>query len=139
MMRSYSELIAIPDFYDRIRYLQTSNDVGEYTFGGTRSINQTLYRSASWKRIRREVILRDNGCDLAHPDFPIGGRMIIHHIEPITLDDIANRAACVFDLNNLVCVSHKTHNTIHYATDVSEDISLTRMPNDTLLWPSVSH
>ena len=132
-MRTYSELVSIPLFEDRIRYLQTRNQVGLYTYGGSRSANQTFYHSSLWRDVRRKAILRDDGCDLAHPEHQISGRIYIHHIEPIDIDDIVNRSERLTDLNNLVCVSFDTHQMIHYAQDIPEAYK-ERAANDTVPW-----
>lgn len=132
-MRTYSELVSIPSFEDRIRYLQTLNSVGMYTYGGSRSLNQSFYHSSVWRDIRRKVILRDDGCDLAHPDYPIAGRIYIHHLNPIDVDDIVNFSEALTDLENLVCVSFDTHQMIHYSKDVPEPY-VERKPGDTVPW-----
>lgn len=134
--KSYSELITIPSYEDRYEYLKLGGSVGELTFNGHRYLNQKFYSSdPEWIRTKRQVIIRDNGCDMAHEDWPISGRVIIHHLNPITIEDLINRKPEIFDLDNLICVSHKTHNAIHYG-----DISLLslpiveRQPNDTCPW-----
>lgn len=133
--KTYSELIKIPFFEDRFNYLSLTGIVGETTFGGHRHLNQVLYKTEQWKRTRREVILRDNGCDLAHEDYPIGGSVYIHHINPITIEDILEERPFVFDLENLVCVSFKTHNAIHYGTeDLLSRGPVIRTKNDTCPW-----
>lgn len=134
--RSYSELIEIPTFDERFKYLRLKGSVGDFTFNGHRYLNQKLYRSEEWKSVRRRVIIRDNGCDLACDDHPIFGSVLIHHINPITIDDIVDRRSCVFDLENLVCVSFDTHNSLHYG---KEEILVptgwsSRTKNDTCLW-----
>ena len=136
MTKSYSELIKIPSYEERYEYLKLGGSVGELTFNGHRYLNQKFYSSdPEWKRIKREVIIRDNGCDMAHEDFPVNSKIIIHHINPITIEDLIKRNPIIFDLDNLVCVSHNTHNAIHYG-----DISLLslplieRVPNDTCPW-----
>lgn len=134
-MRSYSEALLYHDFERRFNYLKLDGVVAHSTFGGHRYLNQALYQSDEWKRIRREVILRDDGCDLAIPDRPIRGKILVHHINPITQEDIVNRAASIFDLDNLITVSFETHNALHYG-----DLSLVckqtieRMPYDTAPW-----
>lgn len=133
--KTYSELITISSFEERFEYLSLSGIVGDITFGGHRYLNQKLYQSPEWKSIKREVILRDNGCDLAHEDYPIKGHIYIHHINPISIEDILERRSCVFDLENLISASFITHNAIHYG---SEEL-LTRKPiirtkNDTCPW-----
>lgn len=122
--KSYSELISIPSYEERYEYLKLGGSVGELTFNGHRYLNQKFYSSdPDWKRAKRQAIIRDNGCDMAHEDFMIKGRVIIHHINPITIEDLINRNPSIFDLDNLICVSHDTHNAIHYG-----DISLLHLP-----------
>lgn len=124
MSKSYSELIKIPSYEERYEYLKLGGSVGELTFNGHRYLNQKFYSSdPEWKRIKREVIIRDNGCDMAHEDFPVNSKIIIHHINPITIEDLIKRNPMIFDLDNLVCVSMNTHNAIHYG-----DISLLALP-----------
>lgn len=122
--KSYSELIRIPSYEERYEYLKLGGSVGELKFNGHRYLNQKFYSSdPEWKRVKRKVIIRDNGCDMAHEDFMIGGKIIIHHLNPITIDDLVQRNPIIFDPDNLVCVSHNTHNAIHYG-----DISLLALP-----------
>lgn len=135
-MRTYSELITLPTYQERLEYLLLNGYVGDITFGGSRLLNQSFYQSYEWRRVRREVILRDNGCDLAHPDYLILGKLVVHHIEPLTIDDVKSGSSKIWDMDNLVCVSPITHNAIHYG-----DISLAqgtqlieRKPNDTCPW-----
>lgn len=133
--KTYSELIKIEKFEDRFDYLSLVGIVGETTFGGYRYLNQILYQTDKWKSTRREVILRDNGCDLAHPDYSINGSIYIHHINPITIDDILEERPCVFDLNNLICTTFRTHNAIHYGSkDLLPKAPVDRKKNDTCLW-----
>lgn len=132
--RSYSELIKIPIFIDRIKYLQTNSRVGENTFGGHRYLNQLLYSSSEWKQVRRQVVIRDDGHDLSHKDYPISGAICVHHINPISADDILNRRECVFDLENLISASFTTHNMIHYGEEFFLIEPIERKPNDTCLW-----
>lgn len=133
--KTYRELIAMDDFLDRYEYLRIGGIVGESTFGSNRYLNQILYRSYDWKKFRREMIIRDNGCDLAHPDYEIGGIIILHHINPITIDDVKNRRRCVFDPENVVCVSHRTHEAIHYGDDtLLMKGPVVRRPGDTIPW-----
>lgn len=116
--KSYSELIKIESFEERLKYLSLAGIVGETTFGGHRYLNQILYQSYKWKNeTRPEVILRDNGCDLGHEDYLINGSIYIHHINPITIDDVLEERPCVFDLDNLICTSFQTHNAIHYGIE----------------------
>lgn len=135
MYKTYSELIKIESFEDRFKYLSLSGTVGEATFGSHRHLNQTLYQTEKWKSTRREIILRDNGCDLAHNDYSIYGTIYIHHLNPITIDDILEERPCVFDLENLVCTTFRTHNAIHYGTeDLLPRKVVERKRNDTCPW-----
>lgn len=136
MSKTYSELLTLQTFEERFQYLKLDGKIGEDTFGWDRYLNQVLYRSAEWRRFRREIILRDNGCDMAHPDYPINGNLIIiHHLNPITKQDIVNRSPNLFDPENVVCVSHRTHNAIHYGVEEAPiQKPITRMPNDTCPW-----
>lgn len=97
-------------------------------------MNQALYQSEEWKRTRRKIILRDNGCDLAIPDRPIHGRILVHHLNPITTEQIADRDKAIFDPDNLITVSFETHNAIHYGNDVTIICSIERAKGDTILW-----
>ena len=137
MDKCYSELIEIPDFMERFEYLNHRTPVGERTFGGDRWLNQAFYKSKEWLRIRNQVIIRDNGCDMAHPDFPIRGRLIVHHINSITAKDIESRADVLFDMENLILVSNPTHDAIHYSDagllEFAEPF-VERTPGDTTLW-----
>lgn len=136
---SYNTLITYPTFAERFRYLKLNSKVGKETFGKSRYLNQLLYRSPEWKSIRREVIIRDDGNDLGTPDCPIPGRIYIHHMNPITEEDILNRDPKVFDLNNLISVSFRTHQAIHYGSEEMLDSFelVERLPNDTSPWKGV--
>lgn len=133
--KSYSELCLFESFEERFEYLKLLGIVGEETFGFDRYLNQGLYRSSEWRHIRRQVILRDNGCDLGIFDREIHGSLVVHHINPINADDIKYRIDDIFDMENLITASLMTHNAIHYG-----DVSLLptgpieRTKNDTLLW-----
>lgn len=135
MYRSYPELIKIESFEDRFNYLSLSGIIGDITFGGHRYLNQILYQTEEWKRTRREIIIRDDGCDLAHEEYPIGGSIYIHHMNPITIEDILERRPCVFDLNNLISTSFQTHNALHYGVEDNLPKKYTpRKIGDTCLW-----
>ena len=136
MVRTYSELSRIPDFLGRFRYLKLTGKVGEDTFGFDRWLNQVFYRSSEWKQVRREVLLRDDACDLGHPDHPTSGRLIIHHMNPITERDIANREEILLNPEYLITVTHLTHNAIHYGDEslLTETEWKERTPNDTSPW-----
>lgn len=114
MIRSYSELMSIPTFEERFEYLKLNGTVGEMTFGSKRYLNQTFYRSSIWKSLRNRIIIRDNGCDLGIEDRPIYGRVIIHHINPLTELDVLSNSPSMVDPENLICVSHMTHEAITY-------------------------
>lgn len=135
MMKSYSELIRIPSFEERFQYLRINGIVGEETFGCDRYLNQIFYKSEEWKRIRRRVIIRDNGCDLAWDEYEIKGIIVIHHINPITKEDILNRSSKLFDLENLICASVNTHKAIHYGNEEMLPKKIVeRTMNDTCPW-----
>ena len=140
MKKTYTELIQIPDFEDRINYLKVYGRVAKETFGYDRYLNQMLYRLPEWKEVRRKVILRDNACDLAHPEHeihPYGRkvRILVHHINPITKQDILDRSDLVLNPENLVTVSHDTHEIIHYGFPEVRSLSFTeRTPYDTCPW-----
>ena len=135
MMKSYSELIRIPSFEERFQYLRINGIVGEETFGCDRYLNQIFYKSEEWKRIRRRVIIRDNGCNLAWDEYEIKGIIIIHHINPITKEDILDRSSKLFDLENLICTSVNTHKAIHYGNEEMLPKKIVeRTMNDTCPW-----
>ena len=135
IIKTYSELITIPTFIERFEYLKIGGAVGAATFGHDRYLNQILYNSEEWKRFRREIIIRDNACDLACEDYEIFKYVIVHHINPITVEDVINRNPMIFDPENVVCTSLRTHNAIHYG---DKDLLITepiiRTPNDTCPW-----
>ena len=112
--RNYREMIRLQTFEERFKYLSLRGSVGEETFGFDRYLNQNFYRSVEWRQLRTKVIVRDGGFDLGHEDFPISGRVIIHHINPLQPNDIKHSTDALFDLDNLITVSHDTHNAIHY-------------------------
>nr|DAO38790.1 MAG TPA: NinG protein [Caudoviricetes sp.] len=134
MIRSYSEMMELESYEDRLVYLSLGGIVSHPTFGGSRYLNQALYRSYEWRAFRNDIIIRDNGCDLACEDFPINDKILIHHINPLTLDDIKQRSRNIFDPDNVVCVSHLTHEAIHYGTEILNRSMIDRTPNDTTLW-----
>lgn len=135
MTKCYSKLIELPTFEERFQYLKLQGIVGEMTFNGHRYLNQKLYQCSEWESIRRKVIIRDRGCDLACEGEEIGGIILVHHINPITIGDVVERRDCVFDLENLISTSLRTHNGIHYGDDsVLYRHFATRTKNDTCLW-----
>lgn len=136
-MKRYSELCKLDSFVERFRYLTLVGSVGSETFGSHRFLNQELYQSSEWQRIRNLVIVRDNGCDLAFPGREIRGSITVHHINPVTIDDILARRQTVLDPEFLVCVSNDTHQAIHYGdeTKLYPD-PIERKPFDTCPWRS---
>lgn len=135
MIKTYSELIAFQTYEERFRYLQLKGAVGKDTFGYDRYLNQILYNSQEWKRFRDKIIIRDNGCDLACEGYDIHGRILVHHINPIRVDDVVNRNPIVFDPENVVCVTHNTHNAIHYGDESLLVLApVERTKNDTCPW-----
>ena len=135
-MRTYSELIKIPSFIERFRYLKLGGYIGEETFGFDRWLNQYFYKTKEWRDVRNQEILRDNACDLAHPDRPTFGRLIIHHMNPITEKDIVNRSDILLDPEYLITTVHDTHNAIHYGDEslLMLDTPIIRKPNDMCPW-----
>ncbi len=136
MNKSYSELIKITSYIDRFRYLRIGGKTGDQTFGTERYLNQILYKSAEWKSFRQDIIIRDQGMDMGLDGFPISGIILIHHINPITAEDILNRRSIIFDTENVISVSQRTHNAIHYGDEglLDVDILVERTPNDTCPW-----
>lgn len=135
-IRTYSELIQIPTFEERVEYLLTKSSVGVDTFGHDRYLNQRLYKSRQWLRIRDEVIARDLGRDLAVPGYEIfdGDTIIVHHMNPITIDDVVNGSELVFDPEYLITTKLPTHNIIHYGSTGDLLVLTERRPNDTCPW-----
>lgn len=135
MTKSYLELIRFKTFEERFRYLSLIGSVGSTTFGYDRYLNQLLYHSKEWRRTRDDIIVRDEACDLGIPDRLIHSRILIHHINPITIEDVEYNNPCVFDPNNLICTTHDTHNALHFG-DESQLLQLpkTRTKGDTRLW-----
>lgn len=147
MIKTYSEVLSYVTFEERLAYLLIGGFVGEATFGSKRWANQHFYRSKEWKTFRDKIILRDNGCDLAHPDYPIVSSgcskrngLVLHHIMPCTIDDILeHNLDKLLNPDNVICVSYRTHRMIHYGYDVlmSELENKDRKPNDMCPWKEV--
>lgn len=135
MIRTYSELMTMASFEDRFRYLQLNGVVGNETFGFDRYMNQLFYRSREWKRIKDEVILRDNGCDLAVEGYEIYGRIYIHHMNPLSLEDVRDRTDFLLDPEYLITTTFETHQAIHYGDEQSIIFKpVERTMNDTCPW-----
>lgn len=134
-IRSYEELSELETFEERFRYLQIQGEVGCATFGFDRWVNQRFYASREWKRARDLAIIRDGSCDLGIPDREIHSRLIVHHMNPLTQEDIEHGTRMALDLDNLICTTHDTHNAIHFG-DESKPTKLyvPRTAGDTKLW-----
>lgn len=135
MTKTYAELCRIRDFEGRFEYLRLHGDVGRSTFGFDRWINQQFYRSREWRNARDFVIVRDDGCDLGVPGYEIHGELLVHHINPIAVDDIVHGADWIFDSEYLITTTHTTHNAIHYSdASLLPRVVAARQPGDTKLW-----
>lgn len=135
--KCYSELVKLQTAKERYQYLRLAGSVGKATFGYDRYLNQAFYTSPEWRKFRNDMILRDNGCDMALPDreIPKGAKLILHHINPLTLEDVQEMGPALFDPENVVCVSDKTHNAIHYGDETLMTFEpVVRRPNDTCPW-----
>ena len=134
-MRTYSELSRLKTFKERFEYLKLDGLIGEETFGWDRYLNQVFYKSPEWRSIRDKIIVRDNGRDLGVEGYDIFGKIIIHHMNPMSLSDIANRNPDIFNPEYLICVSHETHNAIHYGDTNQLNLGpIERTANDTCPW-----
>jgi hypothetical protein len=134
-IKTYSELSRLTTFEERYEYLRLDGVVGEATFGFDRYLNQVFYRSQRWKNVRDFVIIRDNGCDLGVEGYEIRGRILIHHINPITIEDIEKESAFLFDPEFLITTTHNTHNAIHYGDNgLLIKAPIERTKNDTCPW-----
>ena len=134
MILTYSELIEIDSFEDRFNYLKLGGVVGEATFGFNRYMNQMFYHSKEWRDIWHEVVRRDCGFDLAHPDYPIAGRIFVHHMNPITESDVERHSIYLLDPEYLVSTSFNTHNALHFGGAAPSSTFIERKPNDTCPW-----
>ena len=133
--KCYTELSKLTTFNERFNYLKLDGIVGEETFGYDRILNQLLYKSKKWRKARDEVLIRDNGGDLGLEDYPINGRAIIHHMNPITVEDVLNNKPEIFDPEYLITVSNSTHNAIHFSNENNlQKDPIERTQNDTCLW-----
>ncbi len=134
-VRCWSELNNLPSFEERFHYLRLDSGVGQITFGFDRHVNQAFYRSQEWKRAREYVIVRDEGCDLGIPGRELHVGLLIHHMNPIRIEDITRRNVDILNPEYLVVVSHRTHNAIHYGVEsLAPPVVMQRQPNDTKLW-----
>lgn len=134
-IRTYSDLIKLPTFEDRYRYLRLGGRVGEETFGFERYLNQSFYKSKEWKKVRDEVIVRDNGCDLGIEDREIYGKIIVHHMNPISIEDIIHRSEYLLNPEYLISTVKNTHDAIHYGDEsLLITMPIERTKNDTCPW-----
>lgn len=138
-MKSYGEMLTLKTYEERLNYLHIPGIIGEETFGIYRYLNQKFYASSLWRQIRDQIIIRDNGCDLAIENYYIGKQIYIHHINPITIDDVIKGSFLVTDPENLVCTSRRTHDMIHYGFNPEKTSSIflsrqERKKNDTCPW-----
>jgi len=136
MIRTYSELKNFHTLEERFRYLSLNGKVGIETFGFDRYLNQKFYNSYEWRKLRDEILIRDNGCELGLDEFPIRGRILIHHMNPIKEKDLIELTDYVTNPDYLICVSHDMHNAIHYGNDeiLKRYFVVERRPNDTCPW-----
>lgn len=134
-IRTFTELSRLPTFEERFEYVKLNGSVGTDTFGHDRYLNQMFYQSKNWRDLRNHIIVRDNGCDLGIEDRIIGGKIYIHHLNPITLDDLLNETDALMNPEFLICVSGLTHNAIHYGdANLLPNNPVERKPNDTCPW-----
>ena len=134
-IRRYEELRKLESFEDRFQYLRIHGDVGRETFGSERHLNQTLYRSHEWQVVRDHVIARDYGRDLGVLGYEIYEKILVHHMNPITIDQVLEGDAAIFDPEFLITTTHTTHNAIHYGREPeSPRVMVERRPGDTKLW-----
>lgn len=135
MLRTYSDLSRLTTFEDRFAYLKLGGSVGAATFGFDRYLNQEFYSSALWKRARTQVIARDYGCDLGVTDHEIHDRVYVHHMNPMTVEDITHSNLDIIDPEFLICVRHTTHNAVHYGDEsLLPKAHVPRRSGDTKLW-----
>jgi hypothetical protein len=136
MTKTYSELVQYSTFEDRFNYLKMDGGhVGHATFGYDRYINQGFYMSYEWKQTRRDVIIRDQGCDLGIPGLDIHGELLVHHMNTMTLDDIIHHEQWILDPEFLITTTKKTHNALHFGNSkMLPEVVMSRVPNDTKLW-----
>lgn len=139
MIRTYSQLMSFNNFDDRFEYLKLNGNVGQVTFGFERYMNQQFYKSRQWRNIRDVVIARDEACDLGIPGFEIYDRPIVHHMNPMRPEDIDRSEGDILDPEFLICVTHITHNAIHYGdASILNKPLVERRPGDTQLWQPIS-
>lgn len=135
MIRTYSGLLRLDTFEERYEYLKMGGIIGESTFGFDRYLNQLLYTSGPWKKIRDKIIIRDKACDLGMEDYEIRSKILVHHINPITPEDVELDRDIIYDPENLICTSLNTHNAIHFGDEsLLPKLPVDRRRNDTCPW-----
>lgn len=136
MLRCYSDLVKLETFKERYEYLKLDGTVGIETFGFDRYLNQALYTSPRWRRVRNEIIIRDDGCDLGVDGYFIADCILVHHMNPLSIEDIEKERDSIFDPEFLICTSRLTHNAIHYGDEklLPQTIFVERTPYDTCPW-----
>lgn len=135
MIKRYRDMRTLKTFEERYQYLKLTGRVGEATFGFDRHLNQVLYNCRRWKQARDEVIIRDGGCDLGVSDYPIYSRIVVHHMNPIDIEDVELDRDIVYDPEFLICTTHGTHNAIHYGDEsLLPELPIQRRKNDTCPW-----
>lgn len=135
IIRTYTELRRLATFEERYRYLALNGRVGDRTFGPDRYLNQMFYTSREWRQLRHRIIARDNGCDLGTPGFDIYRGLYIHHMNPMNVRDLKDGNLDILEPEFLICVSHQTHNAIHYGNQqITPRVPVERRPGDTKLW-----
>lgn len=134
-MKTYTECIALPTFKERFEYLSLKGKVGDETWGNYAWLKARIYNGIRWRRLKRDLIVRDYGCDLAAEGHELRGRIILHHINPVYYEDYIADSNKIYDPENLICCSHITHEAIHYSNySIVSDGPIIRTPNDTCLW-----
>ena len=134
-IRTYSELIALNTFEERFKYLKLDGSIGKETFGFDRYINQAFYNSQDWKKIKDIVIIRDNGCDLGIDGYEIHGRIYVHHMNPVSIEDFLYKTDYLINPEYLISTTHLTHNAIHYGDEnLLVKAPICRSKNDTCPW-----
>ena len=134
IVKTWHELIRLETFEERYRYLKTHSEIGVATFGHERHLNQRFYTSNEWRRVRHEVIARDLGCDLAMPGHEIYDRIIVHHMNPMSIEEVVEGSDDLINPDYLISVSHHTHNAIHFGDETPINQIIERSPGDTRLW-----
>lgn len=135
MLKTYTEASRYLTFDERFEYLRLHGSVGRETFGFDRYVNQRFYKSFEWRRARDFVIVRDDGCDLGISGYEIHSEILIHHINPLSIDDIVHGEQWIFNPEYLITTTHRTHNAIHYSDkSLLPKVVVARTPGDTKLW-----